>query len=118
MKEAKVGLPFIYTKESGEALHLQTTITRDRFEELILRHPLMVNFARSLVWGVYDANHNLIVTFRASEEGDLMDVEDAEVELAADHVVGLVHPGKEGEPLQDAEKKGLLHLPKCGADID
>lgn len=65
---------------------------RDRFEELILRHPLMVNFARSLVWGVYDANHNLIVTFRASEEGDLMDVEDAEVELAADHVVGLVHP--------------------------
>ncbi len=35
MKEAKVGLPFIYTKESGEALHLQTSITRDRFEELV-----------------------------------------------------------------------------------
>ncbi len=35
MKEAKVGLPFIYTKESGEALHLQTSITRERFEELV-----------------------------------------------------------------------------------
>ncbi len=35
MKETKVGLPFIYTKESGEALHLQTTITKEQFEELV-----------------------------------------------------------------------------------
>ena len=35
MKETKVGLPFIYTKESGEALHLQTTLKRDHFEELV-----------------------------------------------------------------------------------
>lgn len=35
MKETKVGLPFIYTKESGEALHLQTTITKTQFEELV-----------------------------------------------------------------------------------
>lgn len=34
MKETEISLPFIYTKESGEALHLQSTLTRDKFEEL------------------------------------------------------------------------------------
>ena len=35
MKETEISLPFIYTKESGEALHLQSTLTRDKFEELV-----------------------------------------------------------------------------------
>lgn len=35
MKQAEISLPFIYTKEGGEALHLQTTLTRDLFEELV-----------------------------------------------------------------------------------
>ena len=34
-QEAEISLPFIFTKENGEALHLQTTITRDVFEELV-----------------------------------------------------------------------------------
>ena len=36
MQETEISLPFIYTKESGEALHLQTTITRARLEELVI----------------------------------------------------------------------------------
>ena len=35
MKDTEISLPFIYTKDSGEALHLQTTLTRERFEELV-----------------------------------------------------------------------------------
>ena len=35
MKETEISLPFIYTKESGEALHLQSTLTREKFEELV-----------------------------------------------------------------------------------
>lgn len=35
MKETEISLPFIYTKENGEALHLQTQLSRDKFEELV-----------------------------------------------------------------------------------
>jgi molecular chaperone DnaK len=34
MNETEISLPFIFTKEDGEALHLQTTLTRDKLEEL------------------------------------------------------------------------------------
>jgi len=34
MQQTEISLPFIFTKEDGEALHLQTTITREAFEEL------------------------------------------------------------------------------------
>jgi molecular chaperone DnaK len=33
--EAEISLPFIYTREGGEALHLQTKLTRETFEELV-----------------------------------------------------------------------------------
>ncbi len=35
VKETDINLPFIYTMETGEALHLQRTLTRDKFEELV-----------------------------------------------------------------------------------
>lgn len=35
MRETEISLPFIYTRENGEALHLQTTLTREKFEELV-----------------------------------------------------------------------------------
>ncbi|MFU8805273.1 MAG: molecular chaperone DnaK [Bradymonadaceae bacterium] len=35
MSETEISLPFIFTKESGEALHLQTTLPRGAFEELV-----------------------------------------------------------------------------------
>lgn len=82
----------IQTRRMEEVMVHGRLWSAERFEELILKHPLMVNFAKSLVWGIYDANHHLLGTFRASEEGDLMDVEDAEVKLEATHFIGLVHP--------------------------
>ncbi len=35
MQDTEISLPFIYTKDGGEALHLQTTLSRDVFEELV-----------------------------------------------------------------------------------
>jgi molecular chaperone DnaK len=35
MKETEISLPFIYTRDNGEALHLQTNLSRDKFEELV-----------------------------------------------------------------------------------
>ncbi len=36
MSETEISLPFIFTLETGEALHLQTTLSRDKFEELVI----------------------------------------------------------------------------------
>ncbi len=35
MQETEISLPFIYTKDGGEALHLQSTLTRPVFEDLV-----------------------------------------------------------------------------------
>jgi molecular chaperone DnaK len=35
MSETEISLPFIFTKDNGEALHLQTTLTRAGFEDLV-----------------------------------------------------------------------------------
>jgi molecular chaperone DnaK len=35
VKETEINLPFIYTKEGGDALHLQRTLTREKFEAVV-----------------------------------------------------------------------------------
>jgi molecular chaperone DnaK len=34
MQETEISLPFIFTRDDGEALHLQTTLTREKLEDL------------------------------------------------------------------------------------
>lgn len=36
MQQTEISLPFIYTRDDGEALHLQTTLEREQFEELVV----------------------------------------------------------------------------------
>ncbi len=36
MDETEISLPFIHSKDDGEALHLQTTLSREKFEELTI----------------------------------------------------------------------------------
>jgi predicted DNA-binding WGR domain protein len=62
------------------------------FDAFIVRHPLMVNFARTLLWGTYDSEGRLTTTFRVTEEQDLATVDDEACSLPADARVGLVHP--------------------------
>lgn len=35
MQSSEISLPFIFTSEGGEALHLHTTLTREKFEDLV-----------------------------------------------------------------------------------
>jgi molecular chaperone DnaK len=36
VEETEISLPFLYTQDDGEALHLQTTLTREKLEELVI----------------------------------------------------------------------------------
>ena len=35
VEESEISLPFLFTQDDGEALHLQTTLTREKLEELV-----------------------------------------------------------------------------------
>ncbi len=52
----------------------------------------MVNLARLLLWGGYNAAGDLMVTFRLTEDQTYADVEDDEITLAGVVEVGLLHP--------------------------
>jgi hypothetical protein len=66
--------------------------TVGEFEALLVRHPLMVNLVRRLLWGGYDAQGKLVRTFRVSEERECADAEDRACTLAGVATAGVVHP--------------------------
>ena len=59
---------------------------------LLVRHPLMINLVRLVIWGAYDAEGKLITTFRVTEDQTLADQNDDFLELPADTAsVGVMH---------------------------
>lgn len=55
-------------------------------------HPLLVNFTRRLLWGMFDAKDALVATFRTAEDQTLVDIEDRTFVLPDRASVGVVHP--------------------------
>ncbi|MFO0953038.1 MAG: DUF4132 domain-containing protein [Isosphaeraceae bacterium] len=70
------------------------------FETLLVKHPLMINLVRMLVWGGYDASGKLAATFRVTEERDYADANESTFTLDGLDRVGVVHPLH----LSDAER--------------
>lgn len=62
------------------------------FDRFVLGHPLLVHFARSLVWGAFDGDGRLQATFRVAEDGSLADPNDQAFVLSDSLRVGLPHP--------------------------
>ncbi len=57
----------------------------------VFEHPLMVHFARRLVWARYEGGQ-VIQSFRATEDLELVDHDDEPVELGQGGHIGLPHP--------------------------
>ena len=66
--------------------------TLDQFDRLLVRHPLMINFVRTLLWGGYDKKGKLTGTFRVTEEQDYADTRDEPCDVSEFSEVGIVHP--------------------------
>jgi predicted DNA-binding WGR domain protein len=81
-----------------QAFRLEQTMVTGRrwpaseFETLLVRHPLMVNLVRRLLWGGHDGKGRLVRTFRVTEEQEYADVEDRPCPLDGVASVGVVHP--------------------------
>jgi hypothetical protein len=63
----------------------------DVFRTFFLEHPLLRHLVRRLVWGAWDSEGSLAVTFRVSEDGSLADAADDAWELPDGIRVGIVH---------------------------
>ncbi|HEX5272694.1 MAG TPA: WGR and DUF4132 domain-containing protein, partial [Gemmataceae bacterium] len=64
--------------------------TPEEFQTLLVRHPLMVNLVRRLLWGGYDGKGKLVRTFRVTEEGEHADADDKPSTLDKLASVGIV----------------------------
>lgn len=62
------------------------------FRRFLFGHPLMINFTRRLVWGVFDASGGLQLAFRTAEDRTFVDLADDAVELPERGLIGLAHP--------------------------
>lgn len=65
---------------------------RERFESLLVRHPLLTHLVRRLVWGVYSGSDELTASFRVTEEREYADVKDRPFDLGQAERIGIVHP--------------------------
>jgi hypothetical protein len=66
--------------------------TPANFEALLVRHPLMINLVRLVLWGGYDQAGKLVTTLRVTEERDYADVHESAYHLEGIATVGVVHP--------------------------
>jgi hypothetical protein len=62
------------------------------FEALLVRHPLLVNLVRRLLWGGFDEVGRLARAFRVTEEREYVTEDDAPIGLDGFAAVGLLHP--------------------------
>jgi predicted DNA-binding WGR domain protein len=83
----------------------------EEFETLLVKHPLMINLVRQLVWAVYDPNGQATQSFRVTEDQTYADQNDDAAALPPAGIVGIVHPahlddatrGAWGQTLSDYE---------------
>jgi hypothetical protein len=66
--------------------------TVEEFQSLLLRHPLMVNMVRRLIWGGWNEAGDLVSSFRLAEDGTLADANDELLVLDGIDSVGVLHP--------------------------
>jgi hypothetical protein len=62
------------------------------FKTWIVRHPLMLHLARSILWGVFDSLSVLRQAFRVTQSGTCVDAAGGVVGLAETDSIGVVHP--------------------------
>ena len=64
----------------------------NNWKDLFLYNPFMKMFAVNLVWGVFDEKNTLLNSFRYMEDGTFNDINDEELYIEDDAIIGLLNP--------------------------
>src|SRR5262249_34387751 len=62
------------------------------FLNMLVRHPLMINLVRQILWATHDDHGQITQTFRVTEDQTLADGKDNELKLTQKDQVGIAHP--------------------------
>lgn len=73
-------------------LVIQRKWNTEKWQAFFMGNPVMFAYAIRLIWGIYDADNQLIDTFRCQEDQTLINAEGDEIELSEDVQIGMVHP--------------------------
>ncbi len=71
--------------------------SKEDFEILFVRHPLLLNMGRLLIWGGYNEKGELSFTFRITEEQSYADMQEDEIDLSPAASIGIVHTARLSE---------------------
>ncbi len=85
------GLTRVQTARLEQCMVLSRRWSMKGWRQYLFGHPLMVNYTRRLVWGVFHGE-KLRLSFRTAEDGTFVDVDDEEVPLPDRGRVGIIHP--------------------------
>ncbi len=80
--------------------------TKEAYEKLFVKNPIMHQFAIGLVWGIYE-NNTVTETFRYMEDGSFNSAEEDEIELGDNAIIGIVHPLELDETLLNTWREQL-----------
>ncbi|MBC7904629.1 MAG: DUF4132 domain-containing protein [Gemmatimonadaceae bacterium] len=81
-----------------------------QWEQLFLSNPVMFIYATRLLWGIYNSRGELQSTFLCNDDTSLIDLNDEEVALPDDYLIGLVHPFEMGQELLTGWKRKFFEL--------
>jgi hypothetical protein len=66
--------------------------TKENWERFFLGNPIMFVYAIKLIWGEFDKQGKLVKTFYCSEDTTLLSLEDDEVSIDDENMIGMLHP--------------------------
>ena len=81
-----------------QIVRLEQAMTNQRrwqwqeFADLLANHPFMIHLVQRIIWAGYDADDNLVNTFRLAEDRTYADAEDEEISTQGLATVGIIHP--------------------------
>lgn len=64
----------------------------EKWQKFFVGNPIMFVYATHLLWGIFDTDGTLIQAFYCAEDTTLLSLDDQEVTLPTDKVIGMVHP--------------------------
>ena len=80
----------------------------NNWRDLFLYNPFMKMFAVNLVWAIYDKKNTLLNSFRYMEDGTFNDINDEEIFIENDAIIGLLSPIEVKKSIIEKWKKQIV----------
>ncbi len=78
-------------KRLENALIQKRVWSYEKWQKVFIKNPIMNQLSKSLIWGTYNEDGDLIKVFRVTED-NLVDIEDKKISIDKNNTISLLHP--------------------------